>query len=107
MTQQSPLAGYKCAKCNWSDVFAVATCPRCHGETTQVTFPPEGEIASFTIVRYPPQGFEKQSPYAVALIDIKDGPRVMARVSGVLEDLQIGKRVTFTGIVNEALEFKA
>jgi uncharacterized OB-fold protein len=107
MTASTQLEGYECTKCKWSDVFAVQTCPRCHGQTTHTTFHPEGQIASFTFVRYPPQGFEKQSPYAVALIDIKDGPRVMARVSGVLEDLQIGKRVTFTGIVNGALVFQA
>ena len=107
MTEPEVLEGYICEKCKWSDVFPVQTCPRCHGPTTHTTFPGAGEVASFTVVRYPPQGFEKESPYVVALIDLKEGPRVMARVLAAPEDLQIGQVVKFSRHNGGALEFRA
>jgi hypothetical protein len=106
MTEPQQLEGYECEKCKWSDVFPVQTCPRCHGPTVRTTFPGVGKVASFTVVRYPPQGFEKESPYIVALIDIKDGPRVMARVLGAPGSLQIGQSVRFNRHHNGALEFE-
>ena len=107
MIESMHLEGYICTKCKWSDVFPVKTCPRCHGPTTHTIFPDVGQIASFTVVRYPPQGFEKESPYIVALIDVKDGPRVMARVLASAESLRIGQAVSFTRSNNGVLEFKA
>ena len=107
MTEVKQLEGYVCAKCHWADVFPVQTCPRCHGPTTHDTFSDTGQIASFTVVRYPPQGFEKESPYIVALVDIKNGPRVMARVLAAPESIQIGQEVKFSGMRNGALEYKA
>jgi uncharacterized OB-fold protein len=107
MTEPIQLEGYICRKCKWSDVFKVQTCPRCHGPTSHTIFQDEGQIASFTVVRYPPQGFEKESPYIVAIIDVKDGPRLMARVLASEESLKVGQAVRFAGSKNGALEFKA
>ena len=107
MTEAMQLEGYICEKCEWSDVFKVQTCPLCHGPTKHTIFPDVGQVASFTVVRYPPQGFEKESPYTVAIIDVKDGPRLMARVLGPGEGLRVGQTVRFAGSKNGALEFKA
>jgi len=73
---------------------------------SEKTFLGHGTIATFTVVRYPPIGFESESPYVVALIDIEDGPRVIGRVSGPLELMSIGKSVLFVGESRGALEFK-
>jgi len=106
MAESTQLEGYACIKCKWSDVFPVQICPRCHSPTSHTVFQNVGQIASFTVVRYPPQGFEKESPYVVALIDLQNGPRVMARVSALPENLQMGERVRFTGSNNGVLQFK-
>ena len=107
MTETNQLEGYVCTKCKWADIFPVQICPRCHGPTNRTTFSDLGQIATFTVVRYPPQGFEKESPYIVALVDVENGPRVMARILAAPENLQIGQAVRFTGVSNGALEFKA
>jgi hypothetical protein len=69
-------------------------------------FQGQGKITTFTVIRYPPRGFESESPYAVALIDIETGPRVIGRVSGPLELMDIGKSVSFVRESRGALEFK-
>jgi uncharacterized OB-fold protein len=69
-------------------------------------FPGKGRISTFTVVRYPPKGFENESPYVVALIDIDNGPRVIGRVTDSPELMEIGKYVSFSRTKNGALEFK-
>lgn len=51
----------------------------------------EGVVASYTVVYQAPDGFEGQVPYAVALVDLVEGPRVTAMVTDVdPDDLAIG-----------------
>jgi uncharacterized OB-fold protein len=66
----------------------------------------QGKIVTFTVIRYPPAGFESESPYVVALIDIEAGPRVIGRVIGPLEQMDIGEYVSFIKESRGALEFR-
>jgi uncharacterized OB-fold protein len=65
-----------------------------------------GRIVSFTVVRYPPKGFEDQAPYVVAIIDMDDGPRVIGRVSKSPDDLEIGSSVSLKSNEGGILEFQ-
>jgi uncharacterized OB-fold protein len=71
----------------------------------ETLFSGRGRVATFTVIRYPPEGFEKESPYIVGLIDLEDGPRVMGRILAKTEELQIGNPVSFLGNSNGRLEF--
>lgn len=51
----------------------------------------EGTVASFTVVYQAPDGFEGQVPYAVALVDLVEGPRITTMLTDVgMEELAIG-----------------
>jgi uncharacterized protein len=54
-----------------------------------------GEVYSFTTVMNPPQAFEEQGPYMVALIRLDEGPMITAQITDLdLDDkLEIGDRV--------------
>lgn len=53
-----------------------------------------GIILSYTIIRMPPLGFERQAPYPVVLVEFKDGIRKVGQlVSYEEEDLKIGREV--------------
>ena len=106
MSDSSGIRGYACPNCKWSDVYQTEICPRCYTPTKENLFPARGRIATFTVIRYPPEGFESQAPYVVALVDIENGPRVIGRVTANPDDLEVGKTVEFAGKVNGALEFK-
>ena len=99
--------GFSCTRCDWSDVFAVDVCPRCGSQVTEASFSGQGKIDTFTVIRYPPEGFEKRAPYVVALIDLDQGPRVIARIVDASENLQIGQTVVFLKESNDGLEFRA
>ncbi|GAB4109642.1 MAG: Zn-ribbon domain-containing OB-fold protein [Roseiflexaceae bacterium] len=67
-----------------------------HSETGEVRFPPDtdagkewqphvlsgrGTIYSFTIVRQPPEGYDMQSPYVLAMVQLAEGPMVTAQLT--------------------------
>ena len=106
MTESLGIRGFACSNCNWSDVAKSEFCPRCHAPVKETMFPARGTIANFTVIRYPPQGFESQAPYVVAIVDIENGPRVIGRVTANPDNIQVGQTVEFAGSVNGALHFK-
>lgn len=99
------LTTYMCERCSWSDFHPVPKCPRCNSEIRASTVSGEGRIATFTAIRYPPKGFENLAPYVIAIIDMRNGPRVIGRVSNALDDVKIGSAVSLISNKNGILEF--
>jgi len=99
------ISGVICPKCNWSDFFKAQVCPRCLTELTAASFQDRGRIVTFTVIRYPPVGFEEEAPYVVAIIDLIGGPRVIGRINAHPEEVKIGSSVEFTREATGALEF--
>ena len=53
-----------------------------------------GEVLTYTVIRVAPQGFEKQSPYALAVIQLEGGGRLTTQVTDVpVDDVKIGMKV--------------
>lgn len=52
-----------------------------------------GEIYSYTVVQDPPEGYEGQAPYMLALIKLDEGPMVTAQLTDVDGSVAIGDRV--------------
>jgi uncharacterized OB-fold protein len=69
-------------------------------------FSGRGKVATFTVIRYPPEGFEKEAPYVIAMIDLENGPRVIGRIVEESDSLEIGQNVSFLTVSKGALEFK-
>jgi len=59
----------------------------------QFTFAGTGEVYSFTTVQEPPQGFEEQAPYVLALVKLDEGPIVTAQLTDMDGTIQIGDKV--------------
>lgn len=58
-----------------------------------------GKLASYLIVHRPAPGFEGEVPYVIALIELEEGPRLMANLPGTAPDpaaLTIGSPVEVT-----------
>jgi hypothetical protein len=53
-----------------------------------------GKILTHTIIRVPPAPFKDQAPYAVAVVEMDDGPRITMQVVDWQEgQLEVGQRV--------------
>lgn len=59
----------------------------------QYTFSGLGEVYSFTTLLEPPEGFEEQAPYTLALIKLDEGPLITAQLTDLDSPVQIGDRV--------------
>lgn len=62
-------------------------------QTEQFTFAGTGEIYSYTTVQDPPEGFEGQAPYVLALVKLDEGPLITAQLTDLGEAPVIGDRV--------------
>lgn len=57
------------------------------------TFAGTGAVYSFTTLQEPPEGFEDQAPYTLALVKLDEGPLVTAQLTDLDGPVQIGDRV--------------
>lgn len=85
------LVGSKCIKCGSVYFPQKEFCNDCGVITAGFAFSGKGTIESYTTIRTPPAGFA--GPYVVAIIKLKEGPKITANVVG--EEVDIGDKVSF------------
>ena len=113
------LVGTRCknAACGAPSFPPRMVCKACGGEDMeQFKFSGNGKILSYTIIHTAPEGFEKHVPYAVALVELEEGPVISAQIVGVFDGIDIGKNVRSvfrklyedgkSGIINYGFKFQ-
>ncbi len=90
------LTGTKCHTCNTVYFPPKEFCPACRrkGDIREFRFSGRGKIISYTVIRVPPEGFEKYTPYTVAIIELDEGTRLSGQVVGNPESIDIGRKVS-------------
>jgi hypothetical protein len=71
-------------------------CDECadNGKQPDFEFSGRGEVFSYTTVNNPPEGYQENAPYTVALVKLEEGPLVTAQLTDVdNEDVEIGMPV--------------
>lgn len=89
------LIGSKCDTCNSLFYPPKNLCPKCRrkGEIRDFQFSGKGKILTFTIIRVPPEGFERYAPYAAAIIRLDDGINISGQVVGDINKVKTGSRI--------------
>lgn len=59
----------------------------------QINFSGGGEIYSYTVIQSPPQEFESQAPYYLVMVKLDEGPCIVAQLTDVDGEINIGDRV--------------
>ncbi len=77
------------------------SCPQCrrksYGNMVDLKLSGKGTVETYTIIHVAPQSFENQAPYAVAIIQLDEGPRITAQIVDCeLDDIHIGMNVEST-----------
>src|SRR5205085_187635 len=90
--QRYGLVGEVCPQCDAKMFPPRDVCLNCNGECkTPFAFSGRGEVYSFTTIYDPPEGFEDNAPYTVAIIKLEEGPMVTAQLTDVNNnDVEIG-----------------
>ena len=93
--QRYRLEASKCKSCGKVNFPPRLVCPNCKSrEFETIKLNDEGTILTYTIIRVASDVFSKETPFAVAVIEVNDGARLMAQIADTeLEDVAIGKKV--------------
>lgn len=103
------LVGSSCENCR-TDYFPTRKlCPTCRrkGKIAPKQFSGKGKVYSFTEMSSGPVGFELETPYVLAIIELEEGPKLTAQVVGISEkDIKIGDGVemVFRKIMEDSAE---
>ncbi len=90
------LIGTHCKTCDAYYFPPRLVCPTCRrkAELEEYKYKGLGKIHTFSIVRQAPEDFKRQVPYAVAQVELDEGPRLTAQIVNIdPEDVKIGMRV--------------
>ncbi len=87
--EEEKLMGSKCGTC--SALFAPprSICIQCHGSDMEwIGMSGTGVLAAFTCIAIGPasmiaEGYDRENPYCVGVVELAEGPRVDARIEGV------------------------
>ena len=88
---------HQCAECSRLRFIPSELCPSCHSSAaTWVPVSGRGTVYTFTVVhRAPTPVYQADAPYAIAYVELDEGPRVPARLVDVApEDVEVGMPVT-------------
>lgn len=94
--RQNKLLLQRCGDCGAVRYYPRRLCPQCWSERVEwVEASGRGTVHSFSIVhRAPSPAFQARTPYVIALIDLAEGPRMMANIVGPNAlDVRIDDRV--------------
>jgi len=80
-------------------------CPICGGKAEEHEFSGKGKVLTWTIVRNPPSGFEYYKPYPLALVQLEEGPVVLAQLTDV-EPEEIHEGMEVEAVTRKVREFE-
>jgi len=93
----------RCPACGHKQFYPRLLCTACGGEPVWETASGRGVVHTFTIVRQNAQPpFKNELPYAVAMVELEEGVRMMGNVTGCpVEQVKIGLRVEAYAVESE------
>ena len=106
--QRYRLEAGRCKKCSKVFFPPRQICDKC-GNRDFETFrlAPHGKIATYTVIRTPSKEFSDQAPFALGIIEMEEGVRLMAQIAEVdFEELSVGMpvRLEFRRLYEEGCE---
>jgi uncharacterized protein len=74
----------RCAACRDYYFYPRPSCPHCGSlDVEWVRVSGKGRLHSYLINHVPGPGFEDRGPYAIAIVELEEGPRLMSNIVGV------------------------
>ncbi len=109
--REEKLLVQKCSGCGTLRHIPKPWCANCLSDDyTWSQLSGKGEVYSYTIMhRAPATSFQTEIPYAVALVELEEGVRMISNLVGVpIEDVKIGMpvKVVYEHVNDEAALFK-
>ncbi|HYG91237.1 MAG TPA: OB-fold domain-containing protein [Azospirillum sp.] len=98
MAASGSITIFRCAACGALDPTPRGVCRACLSDRLErVAVAGTGALAAATLIRRPPKGMDADGPYAVAVVDLDAGVRVVGRLAHPEAGLAPGSRVALHG----------
>ena len=79
------LRGIRCTDCGFMAIGTRPTCPKCSAsQVREDFFQPSGRLLEVTCVTRPVPDYSRQQPHWLGLIELDEGPRLIASVTDVV-----------------------
>jgi len=93
--QRYRLKGSICKQCGHYSFPPRQICPKCKSHDYEhFFFKGHGKIYTYTVVYQAPDSFNKLIPYAVAIVELEEGPKITAQITDVdYKNIHIGMTV--------------
>lgn len=74
----------RCLECGQAFFYPRPVCPHCSSTLVEwFTASGQATLHSYVISHRPAPGFEAEAPYAIAVVELAEGPRMMTNLIGV------------------------
>src|SRR5215467_324530 len=74
----------RCVECGRAFFYPRPVCPHCSSTLVEwFTASGDATLYSYVISHRPAPGFEDEAPYAIAVVELAEGPRMMTNLIGV------------------------
>ncbi len=78
------LEATRCEGCGAVTFPARLVCPSCRGrKLARVPLKPEGKVLTWTVIHVGPSSHKHEVPYALAVVELTDGPRITCQIADV------------------------
>jgi len=93
--QRYRLEANACPKCGLKFFPPRVVCPQCRETKLEpARLAESGKVLTYTIIHVPPQPFSDQAPYAMGIVELEDGVRILAQIVDCdFDKLKVGLRV--------------
>ncbi len=108
MLRDGKVVGFHCPACKIDRFSPMLRCPSCKGPVERRTFSNTGTVVSYTIQTVASEQFLNETPFAFALIQLDDGPRVSGWIPWIAKekDLPMGQKVEYTPSYKPGMQFE-
>jgi len=109
LLKDGKVVGYHCKACKYDRFDPVIRCPKCGStDIARRQFSSTGTVVTYTIQSVASESFLNETPFAFALIQLDDGPRVSGWIPwiGKAADLPLGQKVEYTPSYKPGMMFE-
>lgn len=100
--------GHHCDACEHEQFAPMVRCPACGSKHLSTRkFSNTGQVVSYTIQTVAAESFLNETPFAYAIVDLDDGPKIACWIPYISRpsDLPVGSKVTYVPSYKPGIQF--
>jgi uncharacterized OB-fold protein len=109
LLKDGKVVGFHCESCKHDRFSPMSRCPKCaSGKIVRRQFSTTGKVETYTIQSVASEQFLNETPFAFAIIQLDDGPRISGWIPWIAKpaDLPLGQKVEYVSSYKPGMQFE-